>query len=235
MYRPSARAARRAHVRRDRQGLVVHPHPLRCVLGEVTVLGQHHGHRLAGERDLFLHERVGQREVADRGTGHQQRHRSFAQCRRKVVEGEHRVHARHAAGRVTVDGADAGMGVRASHERRVQDAVHAQIVDEAAFATHQRGILDALDRRADVAGHAHTSPGIPAAGVATPVMPRLPAATPRCAPRTVIRAVPGGSSRRRARRARFPCIRCSGTGCRRWRGAPRPRSDPGSHAETRSG
>ena len=114
-----------AHVRCDRQGFVVHPHPFRCVLGQVAVLGQHDCHGLPGERDLLLHQGVRQRDMTDGAAGHQQRYRLLAQRRRQIVEGEHRVHARHGARLVAVDGADARMGVGASHERRVQDAVHA--------------------------------------------------------------------------------------------------------------
>ena len=43
------RGQRLAHVRGNRQGLVVHAHPFRRVLGQVAVLGQHDSHRFPGE------------------------------------------------------------------------------------------------------------------------------------------------------------------------------------------
>ena len=58
-----------AHVRSDRQGFVVHAHPLRCVLGQIAVIGQHDCHGLPGERDLLLHQGVRQRDMTDGAAG----------------------------------------------------------------------------------------------------------------------------------------------------------------------
>ncbi len=61
------------------------------------------------------------------------------------------MHAGMCAGRARVDAADDGVRVRAAHERCLERARKAQIVDEAAAAGEEGPVFDPLDRAADVA------------------------------------------------------------------------------------
>lgn len=67
-----------------------------------------------------------------------------------VTADQNRRNTREAPGSFNVDGKDVGMRVRRAQDRRVQRAGRdAEIVDEAAAAREQRGVLDALDRTPD--------------------------------------------------------------------------------------
>ena len=57
-----------------------------------------------------------------------------------------------------VDAADAGMGMRAAHEGRLQHAGRAQVVDETAGAGEQRPVFDPRDGFADRAALLHAVP-----------------------------------------------------------------------------
>ena len=52
-----------------------------------------------------------------------------------------------------VDAADQRVGMRAAHERDVQQAGQRDVVDEAALAAQQRFVLQAIDAGADQRGH----------------------------------------------------------------------------------
>jgi hypothetical protein len=106
-----------------RQRLVVDLDHRRGVFGELAAVGNHHGEGLADVADFVAGERNLRARRPDRRVGHQHRDLPGGDARRHVVGGEHGVNAGHGACCGAVDLAEAGMGMRAPHERRVQHAV----------------------------------------------------------------------------------------------------------------
>jgi hypothetical protein len=76
---------------------------------------------------------------------------------REIVEGEHRVHARHRERRALVDPLDQRMRMRAAHESGVPHAGQRDVVDEAAAAAQQRLVFETFGARADGRSHAKYS------------------------------------------------------------------------------
>ena len=88
-----------------------------CIFGRVTVGGDDNCYRLADKRDFAIGEREGPalRQISA-GIGHPV-HPPLLHHRRKIVEREHRDHARHCASGARIKAADQGMGMRAARER----------------------------------------------------------------------------------------------------------------------
>ena len=140
---------RRAAVRHRRQRLVVDRDQRGGVLGDVARLRDHDRDRLADEGHLVLgeHER---RDVRRQLRGAELQRQPFVgQKRREMSASVSTACTPGSRGRRGVDAADGGMRVRAAHERRLQRAGEAQVVDEARAAREQRPVLDPLDRAAD--------------------------------------------------------------------------------------
>ena len=141
----------------DRQLLVVDTDALAGVLGDVAVGRDDHDDRLADVVDLLLGQRVAGAAVRQRRVGDQQR-QGLGDLPGEVLVGVDRQHAVDLDGVGDVDVDDAGVGVRAAHERRRQ-GVLAQVVEVAAPAGHEPGVLLALDGSAEhLGGHARSLP-----------------------------------------------------------------------------
>ncbi len=135
--------------------LIVDNHKLRSVVGEVSIIGDDHGHRLARvcdfvgcDRELVRHlllvgdKRVGDWEWrVDDGL--------------EVRGGEHRDNALRRFRRGSVDRADASVRVRAAHDRHMRHVHEVHVVDEVAVAGDELGILATLDAGADHGGDGH--------------------------------------------------------------------------------
>ncbi len=138
-------------VDRCRQRLVLHLDQLGGVGGGVAALGHHHRHSVAdvahgvdGEDRMGWGLQVGQ----------QPSHRDHAAglALLDVLAGEDRHHPRRGRRLVGFDPGDAGVGVRAAHDDRVQHAGQDQVVGVLAAAGDQSGVFPALDRGSE---HAH--------------------------------------------------------------------------------
>ena len=134
-----------------RQRFVFDFDKLRGVFGDVAVVGDHAGHRLAGEAHFVLRQHVIQARLFDRRMRHQQRQRVPLQHFGQVGEGDYRMHAGYGERSAFVDIAEPGVRVGAAHEGRVQHAGDLDVVDEAAFAAQQRGVFLAFDGGAEPA------------------------------------------------------------------------------------
>ena len=142
---------RRAPVGDDRQRLDIKDDRVDRVLRLRGIVGDHHGHRLAdvahlGVRDHRLLEGLdpGHRVRAQRDRRHDAVHRGHDLARR-----DHGVHAGALERSGGVDGPDAPVRYGRAHDRGVQHAVAAQVVDVPPLALEQASILDALDRPPD--------------------------------------------------------------------------------------
>jgi len=136
--------------RRGRPRLPRHAHGFGAVGRAVGVVGDDHGHRLAGVPRHGV--RDGRVAVgAHRGRGHQRRHarRALGQ----LARGEDGDDAGDPQRPARVDGADARVGVRAAHDGRVQEALDAKVVHVTAAAGEQTGVLEATSASADGRGH----------------------------------------------------------------------------------
>ena len=124
--------------------LVLDPDELGGVRGHVRASRGHHGHRLAREPDAGGRERRprGGREA---GGGQARSERAHVG---EVTPRQHRGHARHGARRLRVHAHDARMGVRAPHERGVEQAGRTEVVEVAAASGEETRVLHALDRGA---------------------------------------------------------------------------------------
>jgi hypothetical protein len=141
--------------RADRQLLVGDGDPLGGVLGDVPVGRHHHHDRLADVVDLAVGQRVagarrGQLRVRDE---HGQRLRERAG---EVLVGVDGDQALDVEGGVHVDVDDAGVRVRAAHEGGGQRAA-ADVVEVAAAAGDEPGVLPPADRLAEQLG-GHRAP-----------------------------------------------------------------------------
>ena len=164
--RGSAGLHRVAGVAHRRQRLVVDLDRGRGVFGEMAAVGNHHGDGLADVADFVAGQRNLRARRPDRRIGHQHRDLAGGDARRHVVGGEHRVNAGHGARRGAVDLAEAGMGVRAPHERGVQHAGQVHVIDELAPPGEQRRVFEARDPCAEVL-RAHM-PFVPRVALARP-------------------------------------------------------------------
>ena len=138
-----ADAARRvAAIADGRKRLVVDGDRGCGILGDVAVVGDGHGNGFADIADLVAGERMLGAQRRDRGIGHRHRQRLGREPSRHVGCGEHRMDAGHGQCRCRVDRADAGMGVRAAHEGRMQRARQLHVVDKARPPGEQSRIFD---------------------------------------------------------------------------------------------
>ena len=143
---------RRLEIRRDGQRIERRRDQRRGVLGDIAVLGDDDGDRLADMADLAVRE---DRPVAGLAVVLARHAHGKRGGREKRCEIRHREHAVHAGQRPRgggVDGADAGVRQGAPDEGGVQHAGKADVVGEAAAAREQRRILDAADGLAERAG-----------------------------------------------------------------------------------
>ena len=102
-----------------RQELVGDPDPPHRVLGDVAVVGDDEGDRLADVVHLVPREGVLRAAVGERGVRDEQRQR-LGHRPGEVVVGPHRVHALEVEHLVDVDVEDPRVGVRRAQHRRVQ-------------------------------------------------------------------------------------------------------------------
>jgi hypothetical protein len=147
-----------AHDRR--QEVVGHRDPRADVLGDVPVRGDDHDDRLADVVDLVLRQRVRRTAVGERGVRDEQRQRLAGPAVEVLVrvDGDQALDADR-VGDVDVD--DAGVRVRAAHERRRQRLV-ADVVEVAALPGQQPRVLEPRDRLAERPGR-HDGATSPAA------------------------------------------------------------------------
>jgi hypothetical protein len=130
-----------------RQRLVLDRHQRAGVFDLVRGRADHAGDGVAHEADLLSgQDRHLHRQQAVDG----RRHPEWSDELRQVRAGQDRLDAGRSSGRVGVDAADAGVGVRAAHERGVQHLRLSQIADVGAAPQHELPRLAGADRRADV-------------------------------------------------------------------------------------
>ncbi len=144
------RRERRLDGRRCRQHGVFHHHRVGGVGGAIRVVGDYHGHRLAG----VAHLRPGDRGLGvgtEPRRGHERRHRGDAL--RQIGDREDRDDARKRPGPARLHLQDARVGVRAPHDRRVDEVRQPHVVHEAAAAGEQAAIFAAFDGQSDRRGH----------------------------------------------------------------------------------
>ena len=141
----------------DGQLLVADPDARGGVLGDVAVAGDDHDHGLADVVDLVLGQAVAGAGVGHRGVRDEHRER-LGDPAGEVVPGVDGLDAVDLPGVVDVDVDDPGVGVRAAHEGRRERAV-AEVVEVAAVAGEQPGVLAALHLLAELPGaHRPTPP-----------------------------------------------------------------------------
>ncbi len=137
-----------------RQDVVGDQHPLRRVLGEVPVAGDHHHHRLPDVVDLVAGERVAGARSVQRRVRDEQRQRLGDRAALALVGGQQVVvgvdrdeplDLERAGG---VDVGDPGVGVRAADERDPQGGLP-EVVEEVRGAGDELGVLDPLHRLAE--------------------------------------------------------------------------------------
>src|SRR5512139_248273 len=80
-------------------------------------------------------------------------HPALGEDRREIVEREHRQDTRQCQGVAGVNSADRRMGMRAAHERRMQDACKRDVVDEPSLADEQGAVLETRNARSDQSAH----------------------------------------------------------------------------------
>src|SRR3954471_15457176 len=114
------------------------------VLGDVARLSEHGDDALADVPDLVDGEAAPRRLVR---RGAEVRHRVGDLGRLRA--GDDREHAGQRLRPRRVDRRDLRVGVRAAHERGVEHAAHAHVVDVAALAEQELRVLDAADRLPD--------------------------------------------------------------------------------------
>jgi hypothetical protein len=140
----------------DGQFLVRDGDPLGHVLCDVPVGGDHHDHRLADVPDDAVRQRVaGARRVQLRvGDEHRQRlgHRAG-----QVLVGVDRDQPLDVEAALDVDAGDAGVRVRRPHERGSEGVV-ADVVEVAALADDQPGVLPSADRLPEQLGRHRRRP-----------------------------------------------------------------------------
>ena len=144
---------RLAAIRDRRQEIVVDVDQRGGVLGDIAAVGDDDRDRLTNVRHLAVGEREAPHAVERRAGIGMPHHAALGHDRREVVEGEHGVHARQRQRGILHDAADRGMRVRAAHEAGMQHVRHDDIVDEAALATQERRVFDAVDARPDQRSH----------------------------------------------------------------------------------
>ncbi len=137
------------------QHLIVDINQSGRVLGDGARPRDDDGDRFPDKYDLVL----GQDERRDIGWqligAKLQRQPLRGQQRRQIGISEHRMHARQPPRRFGIDAANAGMGMRAAYEGRLQQAGDFEIVDKAAAAAEQRPVFDPQHPVSDRVGISH--------------------------------------------------------------------------------
>jgi hypothetical protein len=144
------RRQRRLGGRDRRQRLVSHLDRVGAIGGPVRVVGEDHGDRLA----RVAHLRPGDHRLgvgAELRRRHEGRHRGGALG--QIGDREDRDDARKRAGSARVHFYDARMGVRAPHDRRMDETRQPHVVHEAAAAGEEAAIFAAFDGQSDRRGH----------------------------------------------------------------------------------
>ena len=123
-----------------RQLFVVHLHQRRAIGSGIAVAGQHHGHFLHLEADLFVGQH-GLHIAAQRGHPVQIDGLQIIGC-------QHRHHARAGQRLALVDALDSGVCVGAAHQGAEQHARQLDVVDITALAADELGVFLAQQRGA---------------------------------------------------------------------------------------
>src|SRR5579859_2229462 len=140
-----------------RQRLVIHLNQGGGILGNGAGTRDHDRDGFAHERDFVLGENKW-RDIGRQLIGAKlQRQALGGQKRRQIGGAEHRMHAGQPAGGARVDTANAGMGVRAAHERGFEHTGKFQIIDKAALAADERAIFEPQHPFADGALRCHVA------------------------------------------------------------------------------
>ncbi len=157
---------RRFGVGHDGQRVIVDLHGVRGVLGDIFVLGEDGGERLA----VPVHLVHGQGPVLPvfclKG---RDQHRDLLSLHlfRELGAGDRTDHAWHLERGIEPDGRDLGVRMARANEAKMQAIGHADIGEIFAPTGEQTGILAAFERTADpacLAGHAHGVVSVPAGG-----------------------------------------------------------------------
>ncbi len=136
----------------DGQLLVAHPDPLARVLGDVAVGRDDHDDGLTDVVDLVLGQGVTGAPVGERRVGDEQRQR-LAHLPGQVLVHVDRDDPVDVDRVVGVDLEDSRVGMRAAHESGCESVVP-EVVEVAAAAGDEAGVLLAPDRRAEhLGGH----------------------------------------------------------------------------------
>jgi hypothetical protein len=140
---------RRDAIGRRRQRLVIHIDQRGRILGQIAAVGHYDGDRLAHKAGFVFGEAIRHIGLLDRRARHQERHGLPLHRGRQIREGKDRVHARKRKRRALVEPADAGMGMRAAQNHRVEHAGQLDVVHKAAASGQEVRILLALDAGAE--------------------------------------------------------------------------------------
>jgi hypothetical protein len=145
---------RGAEIRQNRQRLVIDRDELAGILGGGAVLGDDH-------HDCFAHIMRGRGRkhmlgavLLDQRRRREQRHRPLGRV--EIARGEHRDDARKRCSRTRLDRLDTRVSVGRAHERGLQRVGQRDVVEIAAAAGEEIGILDARHPCAEIArAHCH--------------------------------------------------------------------------------
>ena len=132
-----------------RQRLVIDLDQGGGVLGEIAVVRDHERDRLAHVGDLAVGEREGPHPLERRSGVRVPQHAPLRHDRGQIVEREHGMDARRRQGGGFRERADERMGMRAAHERHVQDARQHDVVDETSAPAQQGVVLEPGNARSD--------------------------------------------------------------------------------------
>ena len=153
-FRAHARVRRlfaQSAVDRRLQNVIGHVNERRGVFSDIAVVAKHDGDRLADIGDFGIGERKGPDQI-ELGAGIRMAlHAPLAHGRVDVVERENGVNSGRGRRVTGIDGADCGMGMRAAHEARMQQAGKHDIVDKAGASLQQGLILDPMNALSDQA------------------------------------------------------------------------------------
>ena len=141
----SARFGGLAAVRGGWQHVVIDLDQGSRVLGDVAVIGDDDGDRLADIGDFAVGERERPHPVERRPGIRVAHHAALGHDGGEVVESQHRVDTGEVKRGSLRDAANCCMGIRAANEARVQDARHHDVVDEAALPAQQGCVFETRD------------------------------------------------------------------------------------------
>ena len=107
-------------VHHRRQRFINHIDRFRRILGQIAAIRQHHRHRIAHITNLAVSQRILQKPQQIAISPQPHRNRPRLHHGGNVVKSNHIRHARHSPRRRGINGKNAGMSVRATHDNRVQ-------------------------------------------------------------------------------------------------------------------